>query len=90
LVKSEKSGTNRISIDPSAVQISPSGSGASEENTFKGKLIQLTDEQDRVRALVDVGMPLSVLIPKEVFRRQPLGMGEEVRVTCPIESIEVF
>ena len=90
LVKSEKSGTNRISIDPSAVQISPSGSGASEENTFKGKLIQLTDEQRRVRALVDVGIPLSVLIPKEVFRRQPLGMGEEVRVTCPVESIEVF
>jgi tungstate transport system ATP-binding protein len=89
-VESEKSGTNRISIDPSAVKISQSGGGVSEGNTFKGKLIQLTDEQRRVRALVDVGIPLSVLIPKEVFRRQPLGMGEEVWLTCPVESIEVF
>jgi len=89
-VKSEKSGTNRISIDPSAVKISQRGVRASQENTFKGKLIQLTDERLRVRALVDVGIPLSVLIPKPVFRGQRLGMGEEVWLTCPVESIEVF
>jgi tungstate transport system ATP-binding protein len=88
-VNSEKSGTNRISIDPSAVKISQSGSGL-QENTFKGKLIQLTDEELRVRALVDVGIPLSVLIPKPVFRGQRLGMGEEVWLTCPAEGIEVF
>jgi hypothetical protein len=61
-----------------------------QENTFKGKLIQLTDEELRVRALVDVGIPLSVLIPKPVFRDQRLGMGEEVWLTCPAEGIEVF
>lgn len=89
-VDSEKSGTNRISIDPGAVKISHRESDISEENTFKGRLIQLTDEQGRVRALVDVGIPLSVLIPKEMFRRKQLAMGEEIWLTCPVESIEVF
>ncbi len=89
-VDSPKSGPVRISIDPSAVKISQSRANASAENTFKGKLIQLTDEQSRVRALVDVGIPLSVLIPKEVFGDLGLEMGAEVWLTCPVESIEVF
>ncbi|UCF57264.1 MAG: ATP-binding cassette domain-containing protein [Deltaproteobacteria bacterium] len=89
-VYTRKSGTIRISIDPSAVEISQSGSDVSVENTFRGRLIQLTDEQSRVRALVDVGIPLSVLITKEVFRSRQLGMGEDVWLTCPVESIAVF
>ena len=89
-VNSEKSGTNRISIDPSAVKISLKGGTSPEENILKGKLIQLTDERRRVRALVDVGIPLSVLIPKEHFKDQGLEMGEEIWLTCPVESIEVF
>ena len=89
-VKSEKSGTHRISIDPIGAKISLKGEGSPEENTLRGKLIQLTDERRRVRALVDVGIPLSVLIPKEDFREQRLEMGEDVWLTCPVESIEVF
>jgi len=89
-VDSEKSGSVRISIDPSAVKMSQSQSNASVQNTFKGKLIQLTDEQSRVRVLVDVGIPLSVLIPKEVFGSLGLGMGDDLWLTCPQESIQVF
>jgi tungstate transport system ATP-binding protein len=89
-VGSEKSGPVRISIDPSAVKISQSRSNASMENTFQGKLIQLTDEQSRVRALVDVGIPLSVMISKEVFGSLGLAMGQDVWLTCPQASIQVF
>jgi len=89
-VDSQKSGPVRISIDPGAVKIRRDQSNGSAENTFKGKLIQLTDEQSRVRALVDIGIPLSVLVPKAVFGNLDLGMGAEVWLTCPVESIEVF
>ena len=60
------------------------------ENTFQGKLIQLTDEKSRVRALVDVGIPLSVMISKEVFGSLGLAMGQDVWLTCPQASIQVF
>jgi tungstate transport system ATP-binding protein len=89
-VPSQKAGPTRISLDPSRLRVSKRIDDSYEDNTFKGKLIQLSSEQGRVRALVDVGIPLSVLIPKEKFIDLQLGVGEEVWLTCPAESIEVF
>ena len=89
-VPSQKAGPIRISIDPSTLRVSKRRDGLSEDNTFKGTLNQLSSEQGRVRALVDVGIPLSVLIPIEKFKDLQLGVGEEVWLTCPAESIEVF
>jgi len=89
-VSSQKSGPVRISIDPGAVKLNRKGSKPSMHNSFKGTLIQLTDEQAMVRALVDMGIPMSVLIPKEIFKSLHLALGEEVRLYCPEEGIEVF
>ena len=89
-VSSQKSGSIRISIDPRAVKLNQKGSSPSMYNSFKGTLIQLADEQTRVRALVDMGIPMSVLIPKEVFKSLHLDLGEEVWLNCPNESIDVF
>ena len=89
-VSSQKVGSIRISIDPKAVKLNQKGSSSSMYNSFKGTLIQLADEQTRVRALVDMGIPMSVLIPKEVFKSLHLDLGEEVRLYCPEESIDVF
>ncbi|MDI6687790.1 MAG: ATP-binding cassette domain-containing protein [Desulfobacterales bacterium] len=90
-VSSQKTGSIRISIDPCMVKLNQKESGHSMYNCFKGTLIQLTDEQSRVRALVDVaGTPLSVLIPKDVFKGLHLDLGEKVWVNCPKESIDIF
>ena len=89
-VRSEKSGPVRISIDPGQLRISQIRDKTPEDNILKGRLIQLTDEHTRVRALIDVGVPLNVLIPKEVFRDMHLGMGEAIWLHCPAESIDVF
>ena len=89
-VHSQKVGPIRISIDPITLRVSKERGDFSEDNTFKGMLTQLSDEQGRVRALVDVGIPLSVLIAKKKFKDLQLSVGEEVWLTCPVESIEVF
>jgi hypothetical protein len=39
---------------------------------------------------VDVGIPLSVLIPKEEFSLARPGLGEMVSVTVPPEAIELI
>ena len=90
-IKTERSGPVRVSINPGAITVSqgPDDNGP-KENIFKGKLIQLTDEHSRVRALVDIGIPLSVLIPKEVISDLNLGLGEEVWLSCLSEGLEVF
>ncbi len=89
-VRSDKSGSIRISIDPRRLRISRDEVDSSTENTLRGKLIQLTDEQNQVRALVDVGIPLSVLIPRELFGNLHLSLGEDVWLICPEDGIEVF
>jgi len=88
-VRSETSGPMRISIAPGALILSPNPPAAAE-NTVKGKIIQLNEERIHVRALVDTGVPLNVLISKESFNRHDMGIGDDVWVTCPAESIEIF
>ena len=89
-VRSDKSGSIRISIDPRSLRISREEGDSSKENTLRGRLIQLTDGQNQVRALVDVGIPLSVLVPREAFRNLHLSLGEDVWLICPADGIEVF
>ena len=85
-IRSERTGPVRVSINPNAVVISD----IRGENSVSGKLIQITDEKNRVRALVDIGIPLSVLVPKTTEKDLFLRVGEDVWLTFLPESIEVF
>ena len=89
-VKGGKPGPVRISIDPERINIWREEGDRSSKNTFTGRLIQLTDENSRVRALMDVGIMLSVLIPKERLDDLDIRIGMRLWVGCPEQSIEVF
>jgi tungstate transport system ATP-binding protein len=89
-VKHGEPGPVRISIDPERIEILHSEDHRSPANTFTGKLIQLTDENNRIRALLDVGTMLSVLISKGRLNDLNLQLGMTLWVCCPGESIEVF
>lgn len=90
MVSAEKTGPVRISINPETLGLNPDNNSLSDCNLLKGKLIQLTDEKDKVRGLVDVGIPLSILISKENSDSLRLKIGEEVSLSCPMEGIEIF
>ncbi len=89
-VKNGKPGPVRISIDPERIKVGQGVGDRSSKNAFVGRLIQLTDEHSRVRALMDVGIMLSVLIPKRRLEGLDMRVGMKVGVCCPEESIEVF
>jgi tungstate transport system ATP-binding protein len=89
-VQTDRSGLVRIFIKPNSITLYPSPINPLETNTYKGRLIQLTHERNRIRALVDVGIPISVLIPDEVFATMPVQLGKEVWLTCPPEGIGFF
>ncbi len=88
---SKRSGPARISIDPSGLSLQRKDSILSEnENRFKGKLIQLTDQGSRVRALIDIGLPISVLMEYDKFNVINPGVGMEVCLEIPGDSIKVI
>lgn len=83
-------GPVKISIDPERIEIRYSDEEKPPVNTFTGKLVQLTDENHRIRALLDVGTMLSVLIPKDRINGLDLRPGMTYPVYCPEESINIF
>jgi tungstate transport system ATP-binding protein len=85
-----KMGPVRIAINPNAIQVSRTADDPPPANSFKGRLVQLTDEKNKVRALVDVGLPLCVLISKEDLTAMSLGVGSSIWLTCPPDSIEII
>jgi tungstate transport system ATP-binding protein len=85
-----KMGPVRIAINPNAIKVCQPAEGPPPANSFKGRLVQLTDEKSKVRALVDVGLPLCVLLSKEDLAGMSLGMGSTVWLTCPPDSIEII
>lgn len=90
-VKTERSGFVRVSINPGAIIVSRAkDDNILKGNIFHGRMIQLTDEKSRIRALIDIGIPLSVLIPREAGIYMHLGIGEEVWLSFLPEAFEIF
>ena len=89
-LQTERKGPVRISINPDALNISTVSNNVSSINAFKGRLLQLTHEGHRVRALVDIGVPISVLMSEEVIKNRDICIGQEVWLICPPGSIEIF
>jgi tungstate transport system ATP-binding protein len=87
-VKTEKAGRVQISVDPRAARIldidTETGSGV----PIRGRLIQLTAEKNGLRALVDIGVPLSILIPGE--QAMNMHVGENIRIDVSPESVVIF
>ena len=82
-------GPIRLCIDPLKVRMSIPGDSPSAENAWKGKITQLTDEDRLIRAVVDIGIPLNILMPRETFDGS-IGIGADVDVSCPASAIHVF
>jgi tungstate transport system ATP-binding protein len=90
LVKTEKSGNVRLSIDPLKINILMDQEIHPKKNCFRGRLLQLTYGHDHLRAVVDIGIPLNILLPKDRLKGEPLNVGNEVWIFCPVEAIQVF
>ncbi len=89
-VHTKKTGYVKISVDPKVIKVFPADSVSAGDHRFAGRVIQLTCEADHVRALVDIGIPFSVLLGREEYEQAPILTGQQVAVYCPPESVEIM
>jgi tungstate transport system ATP-binding protein len=89
-VTAETTGPVRVAFDAGSLRISRTRNESATDTGLQGKLVQLADEGARVRALVDVGIPLTVLLPTQEFKALSPAVGEVVWVTVPPEAIELI
>ncbi|MBN1627111.1 MAG: ATP-binding cassette domain-containing protein [Deltaproteobacteria bacterium] len=89
-VKTEKTGQVRISINPSAVRVFRGTKNIEEMRGIKGRVIQLSDERGFIRAIIDIGVPLTVIMPPDSTGDVIPGIGEDAWVAFSPEMIEVI
>ena len=90
VVETEKKGPVKLSINPLKIRLLKDRASHVAGNLFKGRLIQLTAEQDHIRAVVDIGVPLDVFLAVDSLKVLALMVGEELGVEIPAEAITIF
>jgi tungstate transport system ATP-binding protein len=88
-LETDKTGPVRVSVKPQMIKIFPVQDAHVQAGTVPGRVIQLTDEGDYVRVLVDIGVPIGVILTQQAYRLDPILAGDRVALNCPPESIEV-
>lgn len=89
-IETEKRGTVKVSIDPLKTVFFEGSPPAQPENLFPGRLIQMSDEREYVRAVVDIGLPLNLLLSKQQAADLQHRVGDQCRIYCPREGIRIL
>ena len=88
------SGRVKLALDPKGMKPMRVESEAPDRECpgtdWSGRVLQITGEGRFVRVLVDVGIPLSLLLSAEAYRVDPFLIGDEIRVLCPPEAVEMM
>lgn len=80
-----------ISIDPKSLALIPDGDRCPEDNElFSGRIVQITQEAGDVRVTVDIGILLSVILNRRVYRSLGVHVGDKVGVSCPLHGVRVI
>ena len=89
-VTAQKQGTAAVFINPQDIIISKVRVESSARNTFKGKIIQISDLDSLVKLKVNVGKPFMVQVTKQSFNDLGLWLNAEVFITFKASSVQVL
>ena len=89
-VKTEKTDRVQIAVDPRVARIVEDDPESGAQPPIRGRLVQLTADKSGLRALVNIGVPLSILVPGRQAADMHLDVGEQVQVDVPPAGVVVF
>jgi len=64
--------------------------GDGSESRIRGRVVQITAEKERIRIVVDAGIWITLLVPRDEYTAAPTPVGEQVTVLIPAEAVEVL
>ena len=80
----------RIVIDPEKLSLSKPGEDPPKENIAVGRVIQVGEEKDNIRILVDIGIHITLITSKQTYFSQRPLVGDQVEVIFPSDSIQIL
>ncbi len=91
LMRAQKGGRARISIDPCSVEIlKEKKDSPNDANIVMAQVRQLTADRDNIRVMVDMGVPLYVVIARQEALALGIFVGDSVWVCIPYGSIKIL
>ena len=89
-IADQKQGQISVFVNPQDIIICQEPLHSSARNVFKGKIIEISDQDNLVKLKVDVGRVFSVQITKRSFNEMALTLGSEVCIVFKASSVNVF
>lgn len=89
-ISTQKTGEVSFFINPHDIILAKTALQSSARNMFKGKIIEISDLDTRVKLKVDVGMPFIVQITKRSFIQMGLNLNAEVYIAFKASSVQVL
>lgn len=78
---------NRVQIDPRYVKLSSASATAGTDSVlWQGRLLKIEVEGDDVRATVDCGVRIEVLLSNEQYLQESFLLGGSVYINIPLEG----
>jgi len=80
----------RLMIDPKRIEIAVSNPEVEPHKLYKGTVKQVTAESNNVHAVVDIGVPLSLVMDREKYLQNPPVVGEGVKIVIPPDAVHII
>ncbi len=79
--------TSRLFIDPEKIRLYPADKAPDSSPCLLGKVVQLMEEAARIRAVIDVGFLLTILLKREQYESLRPGIGDTVAVSITEDAV---
>ena len=89
-VDTEKTGNVRVLINPSKIRLLTNRTTPVKKDTIRGRIIQLTEVPDGIRATVDAGVQVHALLSRYEVQKRSLYIGDDVGILFPMEAVLIL
>ncbi len=86
----DKEGKVRFLIDPCKVLISTNGVNSNLSNTYEGRVIQIAEENGKIRIVVDLSINIVALMTFQQYNRQQIIVGEKICIQIPTNAVQIL
>jgi len=89
-VHTDLSGGVRLYIRPEDIILSLESFTSSARNIFKGTVVDLIEQEDSAKVILDIGIPLTSLITKRSLEKMNIQKGSELYAVFKTMSVNVY
>jgi tungstate transport system ATP-binding protein len=73
----------KLHIDPNCIILNPKETSPGKGNHLSGHITELSQDSDRIRVVIDVGVKLALVLSAEQYRLERPGIGDKALVFIP-------